>query len=1844
MQIVGQIVKGSIVIIDMYGKEQTLGKGQTILLGDTIKAKSDNAYVLFDVNPEPVPVSSDAMEIDDDFLAYLASEAQKAQEGTVAGITDELQDQEIQELVETDEETPEQSSTLFSNTSINSIDLFDTHIQPISLLHNFEEKQIVQESNLQFSLVGDNGQYYLRGSDTEKLIVFAHARNGTLSDADNDRHFEVLGVSRGNIPVNEINIVLQATHLPLQETEDVPAVVQDVVDTLTTWHQGAFLDAHDMVVLGIDYSGIDVANINEALDNTHFYDTGTLAAFYPVTQNIIQTLHALAENSTINNEQLQTLGVLSSSQALSEGELEYLANNLQVTPDTGNFMTELTSLSEILYTSAMAPTRVDLTEDSDSGVSQEDNKTNDTTPSFMIDLPGDVSTGDIITIHDGSDVLQNHTITEAEARSHTVVITINTPLIDGAHSISATITDSHDNTSPAQISTLTVDTTADTESDLAIALSSASDDNDVNSINDDQAVDGDNQTNDTTPTLDLSGIDSDAVEVRVQIGEQSYTLSRNSADEAWVADDNFIVDSSTNTVIGLTSEALTDGTYNIGVQVIDDAGNQTDLVSGASVTVDTQVSPVITTHADKSNHYTFDLSDALQTEQAAAGLQSLLIQDEEGNTIATYTYSDTLNSEGSHWTAAVAENYSIDGTIEDGIDIFIINNGERNYYSDNITVTTYDAAGNSTQATTFVPTPTIELVHDNGTSQSDYITNDGHINITLGSSTQHPFPLGDAYGWQYSTDGGETWIDGSGNAFELPEGNYAQDQLLVRQTHGDNHSTAVSLGHDLVVDTTADTITLSLAEDTANPNDPATQSDAITSDTTVIIDGLENTSTFEYSLDGGANWITGTGSSFELAENTTYADGDVLVRTTDIAGNVSTPVSVGAVTTDNTADTVTLSLAEDTGRDDNDGITQDTTVNVTGLESSSTWQYSTDYGNTWIAGSGTSFELEENTSYNAGQIQVRTTDIAGNETAISMGEVTTDNIAPTNAPTITLIGGNEDNSNENDLIVSDTTPTILGSAEAGSTVSITYTDALGNTYTDTAIASSTGEYSITLSHALEENSETSLTLMSTDTAGNVSPSITQNITIDTSADNDNIPFALILEDSDLDGVNAEEAANIVLGLQGIDSDAVSVKVVFSDNNDATEDVVVYASQAADGTWSIADADISGLTNGDISVTATVTDIAGNVATDTHTIVLNRDIPDAPTVEIIEDDNNDGILVNDEILNEDLDVNIEIPDQTPENGILTVTTTGRTLSAENTLHLAINDNFGSNDYLEITTDTTSIRDGEYNWNVDFSIDASGTWTLILTTDISSSAGETLRFEYGEIPEEGDTFTVRAAITDSFGNSSTLSMDSVTRADETAPDAPIVTITEDTNNDGFISDSELSGQVDVKITLPTGVVAGDTLNITNPDNTVSHITITETMINNGYTTAYDAPAEGETITISATVTDASGNTSTSASDSITVDTSADTEGDLAIALSSASDDNDVNGINNTQAVDGDNQTNDTTPTLDLSGIDSDAVEVRVQIGDQSYTLARASADDAWATNDANFIVEDNTVIGLTSNAITTDGTYNIGVQVIDDAGNQTDLVSGASITVDTTADENNDLSISLTDADTLLLSGIDSDIQSIVINDGDNQIATITYDTANNEWSSDQGTYDTNTGTFALNTELSDGDHTLEITVTDDAGNTATSPGYTAYLGTTDNDTLTVSSTNQYASIDLGAGTDTLIISDSVTIDLSNVSNVETFNIGTDASLVGSGTDGALTLEDLGLTGSGDIITLSDVNDAQDNGTIKIDKSAFTDTDNDGTPNRTETDSDSDGTIDYYSYTTSDGEHTIQIDATIDVSWQ
>ncbi|MEV9531308.1 hypothetical protein AB0W27_11140, partial [Aliarcobacter butzleri] len=104
------------------------------------------------------------------------------------------------------------------------------------------------------------------------------------------------------------------------------------------------------------------------------------------------------------------------------------------------------------------------------------------------------------------------------------------------------------------------------------------------------------------------------------------------------------------------------------------------------------------------------------------------------------------------------------------------------------------------------------------------------------------------------------------------------------------------------------------------------------------------------------------------------------------------------------------------------------------------------------------------------------------------------------------------------------------------------------------------------------------------------------------------------------------------------------------------------------------------------------------------------------------------------------------------------------------------------------------------------------------------------------------------------------------------APTVVITEDANNDGLISKAELDGKVDVTITVPTEANVGDTLNVTNPDGTTTTVEITADIKTSGYKTSYDAPAEGGTITVSATITDKAGNTSLPGSDTATLDTTA------------------------------------------------------------------------------------------------------------------------------------------------------------------------------------------------------------------------------------------------------------------------------------------------------------------------------------------------------------------------------------
>ncbi|MFP3802197.1 hypothetical protein, partial [Paraburkholderia sp. SIMBA_027] len=108
--------------------------------------------------------------------------------------------------------------------------------------------------------------------------------------------------------------------------------------------------------------------------------------------------------------------------------------------------------------------------------------------------------------------------------------------------------------------------------------------------------------------------------------------------------------------------------------------------------------------------------------------------------------------------------------------------------------------------------------------------------------------------------------------------------------------------------------------------------------------GVETGATVEYSTDDGHTWNT----NFNAVEGMN----DVQVRQTDVAGNTSDPTAFSfALDTSAAAPGVTLS--SDSGSSATDHITNVGSLNLTGVETGATVEYSIDGGHTW------------NTSFNA---------------------------------------------------------------------------------------------------------------------------------------------------------------------------------------------------------------------------------------------------------------------------------------------------------------------------------------------------------------------------------------------------------------------------------------------------------------------------------------------------------------------------------------------------------------------------------------------------------------------------------------------------------------------------------------------------------------------------------------------------------------------------------------------------------------------------------------------------------------------------------------------------------------
>lgn len=121
-----------------------------------------------------------------------------------------------------------------------------------------------------------------------------------------------------------------------------------------------------------------------------------------------------------------------------------------------------------------------------------------------------------------------------------------------------------------------------------------------------------------------------------------------------------------------------------------------------------------------------------------------------------------------------------------------------------------------------------------------------------------------------------------------------------------------------------------------------------------------------------------------------------------------------------------------------------------------------------------------------------------------------------------------------------------------------------------------------------------------------------------------------------------------------------------------------------------------------------------------------------------------------------------------------------------------------------------------------------------------------------PATGQRLTAHASLVDKAGNSSPIAT-AFAEVDTVTPSQPEVRIG---NGDGFVNDAEItSGKVEVFVNLAnTGAAVGDRLTVAG-----TTIVLDSTMISNGVTVNVDAPAEGQELSVSASLTDMAGNTS-------------------------------------------------------------------------------------------------------------------------------------------------------------------------------------------------------------------------------------------------------------------------------------------------------------------------------------------------------------------------------------------------
>ncbi|EHU0826853.1 non-fimbrial adhesin SiiE [Salmonella enterica] len=1275
----------------------------------------------------------------------------------------------------------------------------------------------------------------------------------------------------------------------------------------------------------------------------------------------------------------------------------------------------------------------------DSGI-PDDNLTNNVRPHFQVKVPTDVN--EVRLSIDGGKTWFNAT------QSATPGVWDYTWLADvgeGKHTLTVEATDKAGNQTTQKLDFI-IDTML---SEPTIVLDST----------DDSGTKGDNLTNANKPTFILGNIDADAryVTVEVQYGGTKEVLT------------------ATKGATGIWSVTPTgtwaDGDYMLTVRVEDDAGN-VKYSAPLTVTVDTQITidviELVNDNGIPGDNLTNDVRPHFRVT-VPGDVNEVRLSIDGGNTWVRATQG----------TAGIWD-YTWPKDVTDGLHT--------------LTVEATDKAGNKTTQTldftidTRLSTPTITMdSRDDTGAIGDHITSVkrpgftiGNIDsdaqsvilrITQGGNSQEVTLTQVGGQWRFTPDA--DWADGSYTlTVEVMDnaGNVRQSTPLI-----------------VTVDTQTSITDITLVNDHGVPDDNLTNSTRPQFEITVPAD----VNSVQLSIDGGANWVSaaqGIEGVWGYTWPTDMGDGKhtLTVMVTDRAGNTATQTLEFFIDTRLSTPTIALDSTDDTGTPGDDMtnrtrptfILQNIDSDVINVTVSVTHNGTTTSFTATQGAGGWSFTPPAPWGDGDYTLTVTVEDRAGNTRPSTPLTVTVDTqIAIDHIELVNDSGVPGDNVTKHvrpqfQISVPDDVEKVLLSIDGGTTWV-------------TAIKSSTaGIWDYTWPTDMPEGQHT-LTVEVTDGAGNKMTE-TLNFTIDITLMTPTIELAPDQDTGQNKNDNLTSVTQPVFVLGSIDKDVRHVELSIEHNGTFK---TVVLTESADGWRYRPD---SALADGSYTFTVTVTDVAGNQQTSAPLKVTIDGTLTTPVIELAAGE--DSGTVGDRLTNHDRPVfDIRQVDSDVTRVMVKVTYNGKTHEeaavftngqwrftpsaswADGSYQLAVvvedlAGNVKESAPFEVRIDTTTTINNIVLLND----------TGVQNDQLTNVAKPSFRID---VP--GDVVQVRVTL-DGGANWNVIRKNAdgqwIFDSPNTLVDGTYTLRVEATDEAGNIANKDLVFNIDTNIQVPTialdagqdtGANTADNItNISRPTFTIGNvdpdvIKVVVTIDGHDYNatkvgagwqfTPGNAIPDGS-YNITVTVEDKAGNTATSKPLPVVIDTTAEIE---SVTLVTDSGDSDV-----------DNITKVDKPQFSIVTAD-DITHVRVKIDNAANWIELTKGGDGrWIFNVGSALP---------------DGQHTLLVDVTDIAGNVAQetlqftidtTLREPTIVLDPTHDTGDDTNDNLTriNKPVFIIGNVDNDVSHIVVHI-DGRDYTIE-----------------NTGgnlTFTPDQPLSDGQHTISVTVTDIAGNTKTS---------------------------------------------------------------------------------------------------------------------------------------------------------